>query len=150
MKKAIGRKRLEEIGLPGAVMRAITSDNGGAMASILINIMVNGTFNRAEAARYRIARGPCTDRQHRAAMRCLYGRHYSKETLHEIQTALLNPAAFTCEMRYKRAVTFVNVTPPERLDEINRLSAMGGADGIQKDNGEQYSAEEIDEMGKNF
>lgn len=145
MKKAMGRKRLEKIGLPGAVMRAITSDNGGAMASILINIMVSRTFNRAEASRYRIARGPCTDRQHRAAMRCLYGRHYSKETLHEMQTALLNPVAFTCEMRYKRAVTFVNVTPPERTKEWERATA-----GLLKDNGEQFSAEEIDEMGKNF
>lgn len=150
MKKAIGRKRLEKIGLPKSVQRAITGENGGAMASILINIMVNGTFNRAEASRYRIARGPCTDRQYKAALRCLYGRHYSKDTLHELQTALLNPAAFTCEMRYKRAVTFVNVTPPERMAEINALSAMGGAEGIKKDNGEQFSAEELDEMGRNF
>lgn len=110
--KAIGKKRLNAENQWRHVARLISDDKtGGRAASVILNILLNNGFSKEEALKYRIAEGPCTERQARAVERTFYGRHYSIDAYDELKAFIYSPDRYIRQVPWKPALIWTNATP---------------------------------------
>jgi hypothetical protein len=94
MAKVIGRKKLEESGLASRVRSAVNSENGACHASVIMGICLDMSDKDIADGLKRYKAGlhkEASERQRKAVERCLYGRHYSKESLFRLELYLSAP-----------------------------------------------------------
>lgn len=146
MRKAIGKKRLEQDGFLRLIYRQIgNNETGRRAASVILNILLNNGFNSKEASKYRVSTGAASDKQIKAVERTFYGRHYSMDAYDELKAFLYCPERYIEQIPWKAALVFVNVTSPEVMAAFDNARL-----GYNPETRAPLTDQELAEIDRNF
>jgi len=112
--------------------------DGMRNASWIINCCVNNGFDVKQVRT--LTEGSASEKQYKAVIRCIHGRHYPKSVYNDLIQFLDFPEEFNRIIPIKKRKVFLNITTKEVMKELDRQN------GLTSD----FTEKEREELSKNF